>query len=72
MGWNGKAVRMVGDDKAADLELLGTTDGEALSVALDDLVVVAEFCDTISASEYQALQICRGGRDGVSQGTLLG
>ncbi|HUV68065.1 MAG TPA: hypothetical protein VMW15_00280 [Terracidiphilus sp.] len=31
----------------ANLELLGTMDAEAQSVGPDDLVVVAEFCDTI-------------------------
>jgi adenine-specific DNA-methyltransferase len=45
--WQLKAVRKVGDAKVADLELLGAATTETQSVALDDLVVVAEFRDTI-------------------------
>jgi adenine-specific DNA-methyltransferase len=45
--WQVKAVRKTGDDKVADLELLGTANTETQSVALDDLAVIAEFRDTI-------------------------
>src|SRR5205085_9415785 len=45
--WQVKAMRKQGDIKVADLELLGVEEPEKQSVALADLVVVAEFRDTI-------------------------
>jgi adenine-specific DNA-methyltransferase len=45
--WQVKAIRNMGDIKVADLELLGAVEVETQSAALDDLVVVAEFRDTI-------------------------
>lgn len=43
--WQVKAIHKAG--KVADLELLGAAEAETHAVALDDLVVVAEFRDTI-------------------------
>lgn len=43
--WQVKSVHKA--QKLVDLELLGTAEAESQSVALDDLVVVAEFRDTI-------------------------
>ena len=45
--WQVKAIRKGSDAKVADLESLATANTERQSVALDDLVVVAEFRDTI-------------------------
>lgn len=45
--WQVKVIRKADDGKVADLELLGAVNTETHSVALDDLVVVAEFRDTI-------------------------
>ena len=46
--WQVKAVRKSGKKKVADLELLGAAELETQTVTIDDLVVVAEFRDTIS------------------------
>lgn len=54
--WQVKAIR-----KAADLELLGATNTETQSVALDDLVVVAEFRDTIYPGLVSTGKVQRGG-----------
>lgn len=43
--WQVKAIHKA--KKTADLELLGASESESQTVALDDLVVVAEFRDTI-------------------------
>lgn len=45
----------------ADLELLGAAEAEAQSVSLDDLVVVAEFRDTIYPGLVSTGRIDRGG-----------
>lgn len=45
--WQIKAISKVGAGKAADLEILNSSAPESQSAALDDLVVVAEFRDTI-------------------------
>ena len=44
--WQVKAIHKVGDGKVAELELLGAAEVQMQTVALDDLVVVAEFRDT--------------------------
>lgn len=43
--WQVKAIQKA--RKVADLELLGAAEAESQTVALDDLVVVADFGDTI-------------------------
>ncbi len=45
--WQVKAIHKVGDGKVAELELLGAAEAQMQTVALDDLVVVAEFRDTL-------------------------
>jgi adenine-specific DNA-methyltransferase len=59
--WQVKAVRKAGDGKVADLELLGSANLETQSVALDDLVVVAEFRDTIYPGLVSTGKVERGG-----------
>jgi len=45
--WRVKAIHKAGDGRAADLELLGAEEVATQTVTLNDLVVVAEFRDTI-------------------------
>ena len=45
----------------ADLELLDAAEAEAQTVALDDLVVVAEFRDTIYPGLVTTGKVSRGG-----------
>ena len=47
--------------KTADLELLDTAEAETQTVAIDDLVVVAEFRDTIYPSLVPTGKVSRGG-----------
>ena len=57
--WQVKAIQKT--KKVADLELLGTAQAETQSVALDDLVVVAEFRDTIYPGLVSTGKVQRGG-----------
>lgn len=59
--WKIKAIRAVGKGKTADLELLESTQPETQSVALDDLVVVAEFRDTIYPGLISTGKVQHGG-----------
>ena len=59
--WRVKDIRQTSGGKAADLELLGAAESEARSVALDDLVVVAEFRDTIYPGLVSTGKVQRGG-----------
>jgi adenine-specific DNA-methyltransferase len=59
--WQVKAIRKAGDGKMADLELLGATNSETRSVAVDDLVVIAEFRDTIYPGLVSTGNVQRGG-----------
>ncbi len=59
--WQVKAVRKANDGKVADLELFGTAIADAQSVPLDDLVVVAEFRDTIYPGLVSTGKVQRGG-----------
>ena len=59
--WQVKAIRKSGAGKAADLELLGAADVETQCVPLDDLVVVAEFRDTIYPGLVSTGKVQRGG-----------
>lgn len=45
--WHVKGLRKDSDGSVADLDLLGVAEPEMRSVSLDDLVVVAEFRDTV-------------------------
>ena len=58
--WQVKAIRKAGDIKLADLELLGVAEAETQSVALDDLVVVAEFRDTVYPGLVSTGKVQRG------------
>lgn len=57
--WQVKAIHKA--TKTADLELLGAADIETQTVALDDLVVVAEFRDTIYPGLVSTGKVERGG-----------
>jgi len=59
--WQVKAVHKVGDGKIADLELLGAAEAQTQTVKLDDLVVVAEFRDTIYPGLRSTGMVQRGG-----------
>lgn len=56
--WQVKAIHKA--KKLADLELLGTADAKTQSVALEDLVVVAEFRDTIYPGLVSTGKVERG------------
>lgn len=57
--WQVKAIHKV--KKVADLELLGAADVETQTVALSDLVVIAEFRDTIWPGLVSTGKVQRGG-----------
>ncbi|MCD0502130.1 site-specific DNA-methyltransferase [Bordetella petrii] len=57
--WQVKAIHKA--KKTADLELLGAAEIETQTVALDDLVVVAEFRDTIYPGLVSTGKVQRGG-----------
>lgn len=57
--WQVKAIHKA--KKNADLQLLGTAEAETQSVALDDLVVVAEFRDTIYPGLVSTGKVTHGG-----------
>lgn len=57
--WQVKATHKA--KKTADLELLGAAEVETQTVALDDLVVVAEFRDAIYPGLVSTGQVLRGG-----------
>jgi adenine-specific DNA-methyltransferase len=57
--WQVKAIHKA--TKTADLELRGTAEADNQSVALDDLVVVAEFRDTIYPGLKSTGKVQRGG-----------
>jgi adenine-specific DNA-methyltransferase len=59
--WQIKAIRKAGAGKVADLKLLDAQAPEAHTVALDDLVVVAEFRDTIYPGLVSTGKVQRGG-----------
>lgn len=59
--WQIKAIRKSGNGKVADLELLGAAETQTQSVSLEDLVVVAEFRDTIYPGLVSTGKVQRGG-----------
>lgn len=59
--WQVRAIGKVGGEKIADLELLGATQTETQSVAVDDLMVIAEFRDTIYPGLVSTGKVQRGG-----------
>ncbi|MDD5463319.1 MAG: DNA methyltransferase [Methylococcales bacterium] len=59
--WQIKAIHKTGEGKMADLELLGAEQPELRTVGLDDLVVIAEFRDTIYPGLVSTGKVHRGG-----------
>jgi len=60
--WQVKSIRKVGDNKIADLELLGAAHEETQSAPLDGLVVIAEFRDTIYPGLTSTGKVQQGGK----------
>ncbi len=58
--WQVKAIHKAGDGKVADLELLNAEEVQTQSVTLDDLVIVAEFRDTIYPGLVSTGSVQRG------------
>lgn len=59
--WQVKKIIKEGDGKVAELELLGAAEAQMQTVALDDLVVVAEFRDTLYPGLVSTGKVQRGG-----------
>lgn len=59
--WLVKAIHKTGKGKIAELELLGAAEAETQKVSLDDLVVVAEFRDTLYPGLVSTGKVQRGG-----------
>jgi adenine-specific DNA-methyltransferase len=59
--WQVKAISKATDGKVADLELLGSANPETHSVGLADLVVIAEFRDTVYPGLVSTGKVQRGG-----------
>jgi adenine-specific DNA-methyltransferase len=59
--WQITAINKAGAGKVADLEILNASAPESQTVALDDLVVVAEFRDTIYPGLVNTGEVQRGG-----------
>lgn len=59
--WRVRAIHKTGNGKTADLEMLGAADAQTLTVAVDDLVVVAEFRDTLYPGLVSTGKVKRGG-----------
>lgn len=59
--WHIRAIHRVGGGRVADLELLDELTAETQTVAVDDLVVVAEFRDTIYPGLVSTGKVERGG-----------
>lgn len=59
--WQVTAIRKTGDAKVAELELLDVAEPEQATVDLDDLVVVAEFRDTIYPGLVSTGRVQSGG-----------
>lgn len=59
--WRVKGLRKQGDGRRADLELLGVAQSETQSLSVDDLVVVAEFRETIYPGLISTGKVERGG-----------
>jgi adenine-specific DNA-methyltransferase len=67
--WQVRAIHKTGEGKAADLVLLGTGEPETRRSALDDLVVIAEFRDTIYPGLVSTGRVTRG--DGKPYHTVI-
>jgi adenine-specific DNA-methyltransferase len=61
--WQIKAIHKAADGKVAELELLGVAEPQTQAAALKDLVVVAEFRDTIYPGLVSTGKVQRGNGD---------
>ncbi len=61
--WQVARITKVGQKKLAELELLDGPDRQSCKVPLDDLIVVAEFRDTIYPGLVSTGRVARGGVD---------
>ncbi len=59
--WQVKAIHKASGGRVADLELLGAAEAQTQTVALEDLVVVAEFRDIIYPGLVSTGKVRRGG-----------
>lgn len=59
--WQVMAIRKTDGGKVTELELLGAAEAQTQTVALDDLVVVAEFRDTLYPGLVSTGKVQRGG-----------
>ena len=59
--WQIKKITKQGDNRRAELELLGAEEVQTQTAALDDLVVVAEFRDTLYPGLVSTGKVQRGG-----------
>jgi adenine-specific DNA-methyltransferase len=59
--WLVKKIRREGEQKVADLEFPDAAEPQALTVPLDDLIVIAEFKDTIYPGLVSTGKVARGG-----------
>lgn len=59
--WQVLKINKTSDGKVADLALLGAADAQMQTVAVDDLVVVAEFRDTLYPGLVSTGKVQRGG-----------
>lgn len=59
--WQVKAIHKTGPGRVAELELLGAAEAQTQTVKLDDLVVVAEFRDTLYPGLVSTGKVQRGG-----------
>ena len=59
--WQVKAIHKAAGGKVAELELMGAAEAQMQTVALDDLVVVAEFRDTLYPGLVSTGKVQRGG-----------
>ena len=59
--WQVKAIHKSGEDKVAELELLWAAEAQTQTVAVDDLVVVAEFRDILYPGLVSTGKVRRGG-----------
>ncbi len=58
--WQVKAIHKTGKGKVAELELLGAAEAQTQKMTLDDLVVVAEFRDTLYPGLISTGKVRRG------------
>jgi adenine-specific DNA-methyltransferase len=70
--WQVARITKTGQNKVADLEPLDGPDRQSCKVPLEDLIVVAEFRDTIYPGLVSTGQVARGGADKPSHTVING